>query len=62
MTGSGHVLFVWSTAGWELRDREGDAPEVGDRVEVDGAQLVVAKVGPSPLPGDTRRCAYTAAA
>jgi hypothetical protein len=62
MSEGGHVLFVWSTGGWELRDREGDPPAVGDELEVDGKQLVVTKVGPSPLPGDSRRCAYTAAA
>lgn len=62
MSDNGHVLFVWSTGGWELRDRDGEAPELGDRIDVDGTELVVTKVGPSPLPGDTRRCAYTAAA
>jgi hypothetical protein len=61
MSDDGHVLFVWSTGGWELRDREGEAPDVGERIEVDGSMLVVTKLGPSPLPGDPRRCAYTAA-
>jgi hypothetical protein len=54
----GHVLFVWSTTGYELRERDGDPPAVGDRIEESGAQLVVSKVGASPLPGDRRRCAY----
>ena len=37
-----------------------DAPHVvqGSHLELDGAEYVVARVGPSPLPGDTRRCAY----
>jgi hypothetical protein len=61
MSENGHVLFVWSTSGWELRDRDGEAPAVGERIDLDGTQLVVAKLGPSPLPGDRRRCAYTSA-
>jgi hypothetical protein len=62
MTDGGHVIFAWSTGGWELRDGEGPAPGVGKRIEVDGTALVVTKLGPSPLPGDPRRCAYTASA
>ncbi len=61
MTENGYVLFVWSTSGWELRDRDGEPPAVGDRVDEDGRELVVTKLGPSPLPGDGRRCAYTSA-
>ena len=34
------------------------ASRPGDLVEVDGEELVVARFGPSPLPGDRRRCAY----
>jgi hypothetical protein len=30
----------------------------GSRVEIDGERYIVARVGPSPLPGDGRRCAY----
>lgn len=30
----------------------------GSGLEVDGKQYVVARIGPSPLPGDRRRCAY----
>jgi chromosome segregation ATPase len=29
-----------------------------EELELDGVNYVVARVGPSPLPGDTRRCAY----
>jgi hypothetical protein len=54
----GHLRFVWTTQGYQLREREGDVPEVGSDVEEDGASFRVAKVGPSPLPGDTRLCAY----
>jgi len=62
MEESGYVLFVWSTTGYELEERDGDVPAVGDRVDGDGRHLVVTKVGASPLPGDHRRCAYTSAA
>jgi hypothetical protein len=30
----------------------------GTAVELEGEELVVSRVGPSPLPGDSRRCAY----
>jgi septal ring factor EnvC (AmiA/AmiB activator) len=32
--------------------------ERGDTLVLDGAEHVVARVGPSPLPGDARSCAY----
>ena len=60
--GGGYVLFVWSTTGLEVEQRDGDVPSVGDRIDGDGLPLVVTKVGASPLPGDDRRCAYTSAA
>ena len=55
---NGHLLFVGSPTGYSLREAPGDPPRVGDEVEVDGRTLVVSKVGPSPLPGDPRPCAY----
>ena len=58
-TSGGHLLFVWSPAGWTLQEREGDAPEVGTTVEDAGRTLRISKVGPSPLPGDRRLCAFT---
>jgi hypothetical protein len=54
----GHLLFVWKTSGYELREQEGDVPGVGAEVEQDGAVFRVTKVAPSPLPGDRRQCAY----
>ncbi|HEX5245956.1 MAG TPA: hypothetical protein VFW41_02370 [Gaiellaceae bacterium] len=54
----GHLLFVWKTSGYELREEPGDAPELGAEVEHDGRHLRVTKVAPSPLPGDRRVCAY----
>ena len=41
-----------------LRERDGDVPGVGDTVEEGEQRLRVTKVAPSPLPGDSRRCAY----
>ena len=54
----GHLLFVWKPSGYELREADGDVPPVGAVVEHDGVPLRVAKVAPSPLPGDKRQCAY----
>jgi hypothetical protein len=58
-TGSGYVLFVWSPAGYTLRELDGDPPPVGQELEDGERTLVVNKLGASPLPGDTRRCAFT---
>jgi hypothetical protein len=53
-----YLLFVWKPSGYELREREGDPPPVGQEVEEDGLHMTVAKLGASPLPDDARRCAY----
>jgi hypothetical protein len=54
-----HLLFVWRPTGYRLEQRDGEPPAVGAEVEVgDGATQRVSKVGPSPLPGDARVCAY----
>lgn len=55
----GWLLFLGKPTGYELRERDGEPPQVGSEVEVDDARLQVTKIGPSPLPGDARRCAYT---
>jgi hypothetical protein len=55
---STHLRFVWTPNGYELREREGDVPGIGDEVEEGEERLRVTKVAPSPLPGDLRRCAY----
>lgn len=54
----GHLLFVWKTSGYELSEQEGEVPAVGTEVEREGQTMRVAKVAPSPLPGDRRMCAY----
>jgi hypothetical protein len=53
-----HLVFVPAPGGYALRVAGGSAPEPGDRIVFDGSERVVAKLGPSPLPGDDRRCAY----
>ena len=60
---AGYVLFVWSPTGWTLqRARRRPA---GRRRDVEAgrrAMLRVSKLGPSPLPGDTRAAARTSLA
>ena len=52
-----HLLFLPRGHGYELVEREGVAPDAGAEVQLEG-RFLVTKVGPSPLPGDERRCAY----
>jgi hypothetical protein len=54
----GYLVFVWTPNGYELREREGELPGVGEELEENGARLKVSKIGPSPLPGDPRPCAF----
>jgi hypothetical protein len=56
--GQTHLRFVWKATGYELRERPGAPPSVGEEIEEDDERLFVTKVAPSPLPGDLRRCAY----
>lgn len=58
MTDDTYLLFVWTTSGYELREEHGTLPGVGEDVDNGGHALRVYKVAPSPLPGDTRACAY----
>jgi hypothetical protein len=59
MAEPGHLLFVWKTTGYELLEADGDAPEPGASIQLDGdGRYWVSKVGPSPRPSDSRRCAY----
>jgi hypothetical protein len=39
--GEGHLVFVWKTTGYELREGEGDPPAVGTQLEQDGETLRV---------------------
>jgi hypothetical protein len=54
----GYLLFVWKPSGYELEQRSGEPPSVGDDVEVGDVTQRVGKIAPSPLPGDSRLCAY----
>jgi hypothetical protein len=56
--GPGYILFVWSPSGYSLLTRAGEPPPVGSEVGVSGGRLEIVKIGPSPLPGDRRRCAF----
>jgi len=56
-----YLLFIWKTSGYELAEREGDPPAQGAEVEESDSRYLVSKVGPSPLPGDKRACAYLSA-
>lgn len=53
-----YLLFVSKPTGYELRERDGEPPEVGATVEEEDGSFRVAKVASSPLPGDSRACAY----
>jgi hypothetical protein len=54
-----YLVFVMKPTGYELAEREGEPPEPGSAVELEGeGRYVVAKVASSPLPGDERRCAF----
>jgi hypothetical protein len=53
-----YLVFVWRPSGYELRERDGEPPSVGDEVEEDGTRMEVIKLATSPLPGDGRRTAY----
>ena len=57
--GSGYLLFVWSPAGYTVREEQGDPPRPGDELTDGDQTLVISKVGVSPFPGDTRTCAYS---
>jgi hypothetical protein len=54
----GYLLFISKPSGYELREASGEPPEIGAEVEADNAKLRVTKIAPSPLPNDTRLCAY----
>lgn len=55
---TGWVAFVASPAGYRIVDREGSPPSSGEGVELEGGRYRVLRLGPSPLPGDRRRCVF----
>lgn len=58
LAGLRYLLFLPGQAGYRLVEREGSPPPAGARVAVGDLVYVVARVGPSPLPGDRRPCAF----
>ena len=54
----GVVLFVATPSGYRLVDSGGTELERGDRVELSEGSFRVLRLGPSPLPGDRRGCAF----
>ena len=55
----GWVAFVASPDGYRLLERlRARHPPGGAVLELDGDAFVVLRLGPSPLPGDRRRCAF----
>ncbi len=53
-----YLVFVWRPSGYELQEREGEPPSLGEEFEEDGTRMAVVKLAVSPLPGDDRRTAY----
>lgn len=57
----GHVLFISQPDSYGLLARDGQVPELGSEVVLNDwaeGRYRVTKVGPSPFPGDRRRCAF----
>jgi hypothetical protein len=55
-----HLLFVSTSRGYALVEREGPPPPLGQGIAFPEQpdSFRVAKLGPSPLPNDRRICAY----
>lgn len=53
-----HTRLVARPEGYEFAEVDAPPPAPGSHVEHDGAEYTVWRVGPSPLPGDPRRCAF----
>ena len=56
----GYVAFAPTSEGYRLVQVPGGSPELGATVEIEGIEgpLVVTRLGRSPLPLDSRPCAY----
>jgi hypothetical protein len=52
------LCLASTDSGYLLEAQTGFLPEVGDTVQLRGAEHVVMKIGASPLPSDARRCVY----
>ena len=52
-----HTRLLCFPTGYALSEIDSPPPPAGATVDQDGASYTVWQVGPSPLPGDARRCA-----
>jgi hypothetical protein len=59
-TAERHLLFMSTSGGYALVEREGPPPPLGRGIEMpeQAVSYLVTKLGPSPLPNDPRICAY----
>jgi hypothetical protein len=55
----GYLLFLSKPTGYVLVERDGDPPAAGAELEEGEDTVRILKVGPSPIPGDRRRCAFS---
>jgi len=55
---TGHVCFVLVAGGYKLIDVDTAPARPGELVELEGKRFVAARIGRSPIPGDTRPCVY----
>jgi hypothetical protein len=53
-----HLRFVPQPSGYALSESSGPLPSLGEVIELGGRRFAVAKLGRSPLPGDTRTCVF----
>jgi seryl-tRNA synthetase len=60
-SGESHLLFVPQDDSYDLVERTGPPPAVGESIELDGETWVVTKLGSSPLPFDERACVFFSA-
>ena len=56
-TSAGHVRLLARPDGYAISESEDPCPRMGDVVRVGIGECVVVRIGRSPYPGDTRRCA-----
>ena len=55
---SGFLFFVWAPTGYSIVEQSGEPPTPGTEVEDGNRRYRVTKLAISPLPGDSRPCAY----
>jgi hypothetical protein len=55
---SSHLLFVPTSARYLLVERQGPPPGAGEEVALSEGRFVVGKLGPAPIPGESRACAF----